>query len=82
MAQTADELEALRVGGGRASPAGKIRIAYDADGLQCSGVVRYLARPEGGFFVEIDAHRSADSDLCLADGTHRFELSVHGLRRR
>ena len=82
MAQTADELEALRVGGGHLSPAGKIRIGYDADGIQCSGLVRYLNRPDGGFFVEIDARRSAESDLCLPDGTHRFELSVHGLRRR
>lgn len=82
MAQTADELEALRVGGGRLSPAGKIRIAYDEGELHCSGLVRYINRPDGGFFVEIDARRSAESDLCLPDGTHRFELSVHGLQRR
>jgi hypothetical protein len=82
MVQTGDELEALRVGEGRLGAAGKIRIAYDADGLQCSGLVRYINRPDGGFFVEIDARRSAESDLCLPDGTHRFELSVHGLRRQ
>ena len=86
-------LEALRVAGGRLRHAGKIRIAYDGGdpdapdlpdrpALRCTGDVRYINRPEGGFFVEIEATRSRASESCLADGTHRFELTLRGLARR
>lgn len=83
-------LEVLRVGGGRFVRAGKVRVAFAgadaalpaAGTLACDGKVSYLVRPEGGFYVEIDSVRSADSSLCLATGRHRFELGVSGLRRR
>lgn len=80
--RSADSLEARRVSEGRLRHAGKIRIALDDGAVTCTGKVRYVNRPGGGFFVEIDATRSAPSDLCLADGTHRFELTALGLRRR
>ena len=87
---TSTNLEALRVGSGRLGHGGKVRVAYDGvdpdlpdrPALRCTGDVRYVARPEGGFFLEIEATRSATSDLCLADGAHRFELTTLGLRRR
>ncbi len=83
-------LEALRVGGGRLRHGGKIRVAYDGvdpdlpdrPALRCTGDVRYINRPDGGFFVEIEATRSIVSERCLADGAHRFELASSGLRRR
>lgn len=75
-------LDVLRVGSGRLVRAGKIRLAFAGPDLTCDGKVAYLQRPEGGFFVEIDAVRSADNDLCLPTGRHRFELGVTGLRRR
>lgn len=83
-------LEILRVGGGRLVRGGKVRIAYSgpdaalpaAGTVVCDGKVSYLVRPEGGFYIEIDSVRSADSSLCLATGLHRFELGAAGLRRR
>lgn len=89
-AGTSQSLEALRVASGRLRHGGKVRIAYDgvdpdlADrpALHCTGTVRYLNRTDGGFFVEIEATRTTASELCLADGKHRFELGASGLRRR
>jgi hypothetical protein len=86
---TSGNLEVARVGGGRLARAGKIRVAFDgtdpahpeAGALVCDGTVHYLARPDRGFYVEIEAVRSADSELCLATGRHRFELGSGGLRR-
>lgn len=83
-------LETLRVASGRLRHAGKIRVAYDGvdpdlpdrPALRCTGDVRYISRPDGGFFVEIEATRSIASARCLADGAHRFELTLRGLRRR
>ena len=69
-------LDVLRVGSGRLVRAGKIRLAFTGPGLTCDGKVAYLQRPEGGFFIDVDAVR------CLATGRHRFELGVCGLRRR
>ncbi len=75
-------LDVLRVGSGRLVRAGKIRLAFAGPDLTCDGKLAYLQRPEGGFFVEIDAVRSVENDLCLPTGRHRFELGVTGLRRR
>jgi hypothetical protein len=44
--------------------------------------VRYPERGDGGFFLEVEATRSTASERCLADGLHRFELALGGLRRR
>ncbi len=87
---TSTSIEALRVGGGRLARAGKVRIAYDGvdpdlagrPAVRCTGTARYVARPGGGWLVEIAATRSEISELCLSDGVHRFELGIHGLRRR
>jgi hypothetical protein len=87
---TSQSIEALRAGSGRLRSAGKVRIAYDgvdpdqpdSPALHCTGTVRYLNRTDRGFFVEIEATRTTASELCLADGKHRFELGASGLRRR
>ncbi len=87
---TSTSLEALRIGGGRFHRGGKIRIAYqgvdpdlpDKPPLTCTGTVRFLNHPDKGWLVEITATRSLESALCLATGAHRFELGLHGLRRR
>jgi hypothetical protein len=89
-AGTSTNLEAMRVGGGRLRHSGKVRIAYDGvdpdlpehPRLHCTGTVRYISRLEGGYFLEIEATRTATSDLCLPDGAHRFELTTGGLRRK
>lgn len=89
-AGTSTNLEALRVASGRFRHGGKVRVAYDGvdpelperPALRCTGDVRYITRPDGGFFLEIDARRSSASELCLPDGAHRFELALHGLRRK
>lgn len=86
---TSTSLLVLRVGGGRLVRSGKVRLTYDGvdpalpggPSVHCTGAVRYLNHPDGGLLVEIDATRSADSELCLASGRHRFELGAHGLRR-
>lgn len=86
---TSEGLEIFRVGSGRIAGAGKIRVSYrgtdpehpELGALVCDGEVRYVARPDRGFFVEIEAVRSADSELCLPDGRHRFALGSGGLRR-
>lgn len=83
---TSVQIEVYRVGDGRLVRGGKVRVAYaGADAavgaLTCDGDVRYVARPDRGFFLDIDAVRSADSELCLPTGHHRFELGAGGLRR-
>jgi hypothetical protein len=83
-------VEALRVGGGRLRLAGKVRIAYDGvdpdlpehPQLHCTGSVRYIRRADRGYFLEVESKRDLTSDLCLADGAHRFELTTGGLRRK
>lgn len=87
---TATTIEALRVAEGRLRHGGKVRIAYDGvdpalpeqPALRCTGDVRYVNRPGGGYFVEVEATRSTASELCLGDGRHRFELTMRGLQRR
>ena len=83
---TSVEVEVYRVGGGRLVRGGKVRVAYDgadptAGALTCDGTVRYVARPNRGFYLDIDAIRSTDSELCLATGHHRFALGAGGLRK-
>jgi hypothetical protein len=86
---TSTGVEAHRVASGRLRLAGKVRVAYDgvdpdqpgSPALRCTGIVRYLNRTDAGFLLEIEATRSTASELCLADGNHRFELTLSGLRR-
>jgi hypothetical protein len=86
---TSTSIEVLRVGGGRLVPRGKVRITYSgtdaelpaAGAITCDGAVRFPERPDRGYYVEIDAIRSAESALCLATGRHRFELAGAGLQR-
>lgn len=89
--QSSTLLEAMRVSSGRLHRAGSVTVEYagatTTDGgaieqVRCTSTVRYPPRPEGGFFLELESTRSAPSDFCLPDGVHRFELALHGLRRR